>query len=94
MYSLLSSAAHDIFFPPRLEVVALKQYPNCFPANPWNQFPFDRVLRYQTNGPASEAFGRLTADHGDDPLFLSGIQNLGRSGSLPFIERSVEPPSL
>src|SRR5947207_11429135 len=68
MYCSSSSATHHIFFPPRLQVVALQQNPDCLPPRFGDQFAFDRFLDDQTHGPARPTFRRLTADHGNDTL--------------------------
>jgi hypothetical protein len=90
MYSSLSSGTHHIFFPPRLQVVALEQDANCFPTDPWHQLPLDRLLRYQSNGPSGMPLRRLTANHRDNALLLEIVQHLPGTGALLLIESSVE----
>jgi hypothetical protein len=40
---------------------------------------------------AGPAFGRITADHGDNPLALFGAQQTLRSGALFVIQGSFQP---
>src|ERR1039458_5307737 len=47
MYSSFSSPTHHIFFPPRLEVVAFQQYPDCLPSHLRNQFSLDHFFGQQ-----------------------------------------------
>jgi hypothetical protein len=88
MYSSLSSGTHHIFFPPRLEVVAKKQNPNGFAADPWQYPPLNRLLGHQSHGPARMAFRRVGANHGDDSLFLIVFQQTGRARPV-FLEKSA-----
>src|SRR6266516_6348812 len=74
MYSESSSATHHIFFPPRLEVVVEQQDPDGFPPNVRHQLTFYRLLGHQTHGPSRTTFGRITTNHGNDPLFLAGVE--------------------
>src|ERR1019366_1219629 len=74
MYSLLSSATHHIFFPPRLEVVVEQQDPDGLTPNAGHQFAFHGFLGYQTHGPSRAPFGRITTNHRNDPLFLAGVE--------------------
>src|SRR5688572_12617653 len=90
MYSWSSSATHHIFFPPRLEVVAFEQDPDCLSAHAGNQFALDRFLGDQAHRPASPAFRRLAAHHGDDALLLGIVENLLSPGSLFFIQGAVQ----
>src|SRR5271170_997085 len=44
MYSSFSSAMHQLFFPPRLQFVALKQDADCLPSHLRRQLPLHRFL--------------------------------------------------
>src|SRR5215467_4146035 len=90
MESSSRSATTHIFFPPRFEVVAEQEKADGFSSHAGNQLAFDGFFRHQSHGPASAAFRRVTADHGDQPLFLVVVQHFRRSGPLPFIERSFQ----
>src|SRR5215475_931405 len=75
MYSSLSSATHHIFFPPRLELVVEEKNADGFPSYARSQFALNGLLGDQPHGPAGAAFGRVAADHGDNPLFLAGVEH-------------------
>ena len=90
MYSLFNSATHHIFFPPRLQLVALQQDPDCLSSHSADQLAFDRLLDDQADSPASPPFRRLTADHGDDALFLGVVESRLRSRSLFLVEDAVQ----
>src|SRR5580693_8938059 len=90
MYALSSSATHHIFFPPRLQLVALQQNPDCLSAHLRDQFPFDRFLGYQPNRPARPALRRIATDHGDDALLLGAVEKLIRPRSLFLVEGSLK----
>ncbi len=75
MYSWSSSAIHQLFFPPRLEVVVQQQQSDCLASNRGNQFPLHRLLCDESDGPASETIRRIGANHRDNPLALTGIQS-------------------
>jgi len=94
MYAASSSAMHQLFFPPRLQVVALQQNPNGLATHLGNQFAFDGLFRDQADRPARPAHRRVTAHHGDDPLFLGIIQNLAGSRALFVIEGALEPATV
>ncbi len=74
MYSWSSWAIHQLFFPPRLEVVVQQQQSNCLASDGGNQFPLHRLLRDEPDGPASETIRRIGADHRYNPLALTGVQ--------------------
>src|ERR1700674_3938810 len=90
MYSLSNSATHHIFFPPRLQFVALQQDADCLSPYIRDQFAFDGFFGDQTDRPASPPFRRLTANHGDNALFLRVIENLLRPRSLLVIEGAIQ----
>jgi len=90
MYSLFNSATHHIFFPPRFQLVALQQDPNCLSSHIRDQLALDGLFGDQADSPASPAFRRLAADHGDNALFLGVVENLLRSRSL-FCRRGRDP---
>jgi hypothetical protein len=66
--------------------VVEKQNSDGFPADAWNQTPFYGFLSYQTYGPAAPAFRWVTANHGDDSLFLAVVEHGGCAGTLLFLE--------
>src|ERR1039458_10002695 len=74
MYSSFSAAMHHIFFPPRLQFVALEQDADRLPAHLRRQFPLDRLGSDQPHTPPRNALGRRTAHHGDDSLALAYVQ--------------------
>jgi len=76
MYAWSNSAMHHIFFPPRLQLVALQQDPNCLPAHLGNQLPFDSLFGDQADGPTGTTFRRFAADHGNDTLLLRTVEDL------------------
>ena len=82
MYDWSNSAMHHIFFPPRLQLVALQQNPDCLSAHLGHQLAFDGLFGDQADRPAGPAFRRITADHGNDALLLGAIENLLGSRSL------------
>src|ERR1700674_1014416 len=90
MSSSSSSATHHIFFPPRLQVVVQQENPNGFPAHLGDQFSFDGLLGHQTHRPSGAPSGWSTANHGNDPLFLAPVQQLGRSRSLLVVQGSIQ----
>src|SRR5450759_507121 len=90
MYSGVSSATHHIFFPPRLQLVAVQQNPDCLSAHLGHQFALDGLLYNQTHSPTSPPFRRLTANHGNNALFLGSVENLLCSRSLFVVEGSIQ----
>src|SRR5580693_1749504 len=90
MYSSSRSATHHIFFPPRLEVVVEQQNTDGFPAHSWHQFPFNRLLGYQSHAPTGVALGWLATYHGNDALLPVCVQHFGRSGPLLLIESAIQ----
>src|SRR5271157_394938 len=94
MYSSSRSATHHIFFPPRLEVVVEQQNPNRLPSYLWHQFTLHRFLRHQADRPAGTTFWRIAADHRDDPLFLVGVQYLGRARPLLLVKGTIQASML
>ena len=81
---------HHIFFPPRLQVVAAQQHPDCFPPHLWNQFSFHRLFGDQTHRPARLALRRIAAHHGNDPLLFRRIQQLFGSTPAPLVKRLLQ----
>ena len=59
-----------------------QQDANGLSADARNQSPFDGFFGHQSHGPTGPAFWRIAAYHGDDALFLVGVQHLGRAGPL------------
>ena len=90
MYFSSSAATHHIFFPPRLEVVALKKYPNRLSPGSRHELALDRFLGNQPHRPARPARGRITAHHGDDALFLAGPEQGSRPGPLFVVEGALD----
>jgi hypothetical protein len=90
MYFRSSSATHHIFFPPRLQVVAFEQHPDCFSARAGNQLALDGLLGYQAHGPTRPPFRRFAADHGHDALSLGIVQQRFSAGPLPVVESTVQ----
>src|SRR5437773_1041114 len=91
MYCSSSSATHHIFFPPRLQVVALQQNPDSLPPRFGDQSAFDRCLDDQAHGPARPTFRRLTADHGNDTLLLGVVENWLRPRTLFVVSAASKP---
>jgi hypothetical protein len=81
---------HHIFFPPRLQLVALQQNPDCLPAHLGNQFPFDGLLGDQADGPTCAAFRRFTAYHGNHTLLLWTVENLPGSRPLFGVDGGIQ----
>jgi hypothetical protein len=54
------------------------------------QSPLHRFFDYQPNGPAGATLRRVTADHGDNPLFLAIVQHFSRSGPRLLVEGAFE----
>ncbi len=77
MYLSSSSGTHYIFFPPRLEVVAEKQNPNCFTSYPRNQSSFYGLFRHQSHRHSGVAFRRSGARHRNDPLLFGCLPAFG-----------------
>src|SRR5260370_40171923 len=90
MYLFLTPATPLFFFPPRLQLVALQQDPDCLSSHSADQLAFDRLLDDQADSPASPPFRRLTADHGDDALFLGVVESRLPSRSLFLVEGAVQ----
>src|ERR1017187_1448294 len=90
MYSSSSSATHHIFFPPRLQVVVEQENPNGFPSHLGDQFSFDDLLGHQPHRPSSAPSGWSAANHGNDPLLLAFVQQLGRSWPLLVVQRAIQ----
>ena len=65
MYCSSSSARHNIFPPPRLEVVALKKQPHGLSSGSRHELALDRFGGNQPHRPARPARGRIPAHHGD-----------------------------
>src|ERR1017187_9161192 len=91
MYSSFSSATHHIFFPPRLQFVALKQDADCLPAHLRCQLPLYRFGGDQAHTPPRYALWGRRAHHGDDPLALAYVQGYLFAGPRRFVQRRVQP---
>jgi len=81
MYSWSSSAIHQLFFPPRPEVVVQQQQSDCLTAHGGYQFPFHRLFGDEPDGPARKTIGRIGAHHRDDSLALLDVQRGFAAGS-------------
>ena len=58
MYAWSNSAMHHIFFPPRLQLVALQQNPDCLSAHFGHQLALDGLFGDQADRPTGSAFRR------------------------------------
>src|SRR5215469_617822 len=90
MYSSSISAIHQLFFPPRLQIMALQQDTDGFPAHRRRQLPLCRFLGYQPYAPSRPALRRRAAHHGDDPLALARVQNALFARTWPLIQCRVQ----
>src|SRR6266581_3688027 len=90
MYSAVSSATHHIFFPPRFQLVALQQNPDCLSAHLGHQLALDGFFDNQAHRPTSSPFRRLTANHGNDALLLGIIEDLLGSWSLLVVKGGIQ----
>jgi len=54
-----------------------------------HQFTLHRFFCHQADRPTGTPFWRIAAYHGDDPLFLVGVQYFGRTGPLFLIESTI-----
>jgi hypothetical protein len=70
--------------------VAQQENPNGFPSYARNQFAFDGFLRHQAYRPTGAALRGAAAYHCNQTLFLAIVEHLCRSGSLLFIQRSIQ----
>ena len=90
MYAWSNSAMHHSFFPPRLQLVALQQNPNCLPAHLGHQLALNGLFGDQADRPTRPTFRRFTADHGDDALLLRAVENLLGSRSLFVVNGAAQ----
>jgi hypothetical protein len=72
---------HQLFFPPRLEVVVQQQQSDCLPADGGHELSFDRFLSDQPHGPSRKPVGRIGTNHRNNLLALRGIQGRPRAGA-------------
>jgi hypothetical protein len=70
--------------------VVQQQDANGLSSDAWHQSPFDRFFGHQSHGPTRLAFWRIAAYHGDDALFLVGVQHFGRAGALFLIQSTIQ----
>ena len=68
----------------------MQQNPDCLPSHLGNQFALDCFLGYQSYGPARIAFGGSGANHRDDPLALTVVQQRYRTGSMLVVQRRIQ----
>src|ERR1700721_870286 len=90
MYSGVNSATHHIFFPPRLQLVALEQNPDCLAAHPGHQFALDSFFHNQAPRPTGPPCRCLTANHGNDALLLGIVENLVGPRPLLVVEGGAQ----
>jgi len=74
--------------------VVEEQNPDGFPSHAWDQSALHRFLGHQSHGPAGAALWRVTAHHGDNPLFLAIFQNSGGAWPLLLVESGFEAAGL
>src|SRR4051794_19342368 len=91
MYCSSMSAIHHIFFPPRLQVVVLKENPDCLASDVGDQLSLDGLFRDQAHGPAGVPLRRRAVHHSHDALALAAVQQRPGSRSWPVIQRPVQP---
>jgi len=70
--------------------VALQQDPDCLASHIGDQFALDGLFDNQADSPASPPLRRLTANHGDNALFLGVVENLLRPWSLFVLEGAIQ----
>src|SRR5580698_4594353 len=90
MYSGVNSAPHYIFFPPRLQLVALEQNPDCLAAHLRHQFALDGFFHNQAYRPTCPPFRCLTANHGNDALLLGIVEHLVGPWPLLVVEGGLQ----
>src|SRR5450759_2463104 len=73
---------HHIFFPQRLQLVALEQTPDCLSPYLRHQLALAGLFGDQADRPTGPTFRRRTANHGNDALLLGAIENLLGSRTL------------
>ena len=74
--------------------MAFQKHPDCFSTHARNQLTPDCLLSHQAYRPASPAFRRLTAHHGNNALLLGIVENLAGSRSLPFVQSALQAASV
>src|SRR4029077_18459768 len=67
-----------------------QQDANGLSADAGDQSAFDRFLRHEPHAPPRLAFWWITAYHGDDALFLGGIQHLDGARALFLIQGAIQ----
>ena len=55
-----------------------------------HQSSFDGFFSHQSHGPTRLAFWRIAAYHGDDALFLVGVQHFDRAGARFLIQSTIQ----
>jgi hypothetical protein len=90
MYSLSNFATHNIFFPPRLEIVASQQHSNGLSAHSRNQLAFDNFFGQQPHRPTHPSIRRGRADHGDNLLALALIQSRSFARTRGIEQRPIQ----
>ncbi len=67
-----------------------QQNPDGLPSYVRHQLALHRFFGHQAHGPAGTTLGRIAAHHGNDPLFLVGVQHFSRTGPLLLIEGTIQ----
>jgi hypothetical protein len=70
--------------------VVKQENPNGFPTHLGDQFSLDGLLGHQTHRPSGAPSRWSTADHGNDPLLLAFVQQLGRSRPLLVVQGAIQ----
>jgi hypothetical protein len=67
-----------------------QQNADGFPSYCRHQFTLHRFFGHQSDPPTGAPLWRVAAHHGNDPLFLIGVQYFGRAGPLFLLERTMQ----
>ena len=74
--------------------MTFQKHPDGFSTHARNYLALDCLLSHQAYRPASPAFRRLTAHHGNNALLLGLVENLAGSRSLPFLQSALQAASV
>jgi len=83
---------HQLFFPPRLEVVVQQQQSDGLPANGGNELSFDRFFSDQPYRPPCKPVGWIGTDHRYDLLALLASRAGFAPGRGESINARCSPP--